>query len=229
MQKRFGNRCLVCGKLLTQLSQLETRMCGEECAQRKREDSALRALRMKRYEPRARRAAVITVKAAQPCEPTKAALRKKRRRLRGLSKRQLLRDLEAAKEKIERLKVVTRSLPKIHPFYSSQEWKELRYFVLRVYGRVCMACGTTAGAMNVDHIMPISRAVERKLDPRNLQILCPPCNAGKSNRDATDYRAPAQLAALETALLSRPRLRVETSFPFAGRVRNEEAGKVQDS
>lgn len=76
-------------------------------------------------------------------------------------------------------------------FYLSKEWKELRYKVLVAHGGRCMACGMTAKdgvKIHVDHIKPRSRWPELELEPSNLQILCEPCNIGKLNYDATDWR-----------------------------------------
>jgi 5-methylcytosine-specific restriction endonuclease McrA len=69
----------------------------------------------------------------------------------------------------------------IRRFYRSAEWKRARYAVLARQPR-CATCGATAqdGArMNVDHIRPLSRRWDLRLDPRNLQTLCASCNWGK--------------------------------------------------
>lgn len=82
-------------------------------------------------------------------------------------------------------------------FYASREWKQLRYATLVKHGARCMCCGVSAadGArINVDHIQPISKAWDRRLDPSNLQVLCGSCNAGKAAWDQTDWRPqPATL------------------------------------
>ena len=77
---------------------------------------------------------------------------------------------------------------KIAAFYQSYEWRRLRYFVLKNYGRKCMLCGTTEGAMHGDHIKPLRKYWELRLDPENIQILCEVCNHGKGNWDETDWR-----------------------------------------
>lgn len=77
---------------------------------------------------------------------------------------------------------------RIKQFYLSYEWRRLRYFVLKNYGRVCMLCGTTEGAMHGDHIKPLRKYWELRLDPENIQILCEVCNHGKGNWDETDWR-----------------------------------------
>ncbi len=76
-------------------------------------------------------------------------------------------------------------------FYESREWLELRYAVLKQYGARCMVCGATRGDgvhMHVDHIKPRSKYPELELEQSNLQVLCKPCNKGKSNKDETDWR-----------------------------------------
>lgn len=81
-------------------------------------------------------------------------------------------------------------------FYRSPEWKQLRYETLVKYGPRCQCCGATTrdgATMNVDHIIPISKAWDRRLDPTNLQILCATCNHGKTNRDQTDWREQPEL------------------------------------
>jgi 5-methylcytosine-specific restriction endonuclease McrA len=73
-------------------------------------------------------------------------------------------------------------------FYETRAWAHLRYEALRVYGRKCSLCGTTAGEMHVDHIKPRSKNPELALVFGNLQVLCRDCNMGKSNKDETDWR-----------------------------------------
>ena len=76
-------------------------------------------------------------------------------------------------------------------FYKSREWKEFRYQVLTRLGARCQACGVTpaqGAIMNVDHIVPISKAWERRLDMTNMQVLCASCNRGKGAHDQTDWR-----------------------------------------
>lgn len=77
---------------------------------------------------------------------------------------------------------------KAEGFYSSREWRELRYLAIRFWGRKCMACGRTEGEMHVDHIKPrvIYPMLELVFD--NLQILCRDCNMGKSYKDDKDWR-----------------------------------------
>jgi len=75
-------------------------------------------------------------------------------------------------------------------FYSTWAWRKLRYKVLTHYGATCMACNASGKGvvMSVDHIDPRSLYPEKELDFENMQILCMPCNMGKSNTDFTDWR-----------------------------------------
>jgi 5-methylcytosine-specific restriction endonuclease McrA len=77
-------------------------------------------------------------------------------------------------------------------FYESREWLELRYRVLKKYGRTCMLCGHKNGRIHVDHIKPRSKYPQLALVESNLQVLCEACNLGKSNKDETDWR-PASI------------------------------------
>lgn len=72
-------------------------------------------------------------------------------------------------------------------FYRSPEWRKLRYEVLVSYEKKCMICGNT-DKLHVDHIKPMSKFPELKLDFNNLQILCEDCNMGKGNRCDKDFR-----------------------------------------
>ena len=76
-------------------------------------------------------------------------------------------------------------------FYDSRDWLELRYDVLRKYGRRCMCCGATPKdgiSIHVYHIKPRAKYPNLALDFNNLQVLCELCNKGKRHRDNTDFR-----------------------------------------
>ncbi len=76
-------------------------------------------------------------------------------------------------------------------FYNSREWKQVRYFALEKYGNSCQCCGATPRKgiqIHVDHIKPRSLFPDLSLDVNNLQILCEPCNIGKSNVYQKDWR-----------------------------------------
>lgn len=76
-------------------------------------------------------------------------------------------------------------------FYTSREWRELRYRVLRKHGSSCMCCGKNykdhGVVIHVDHIKPRSKFPELSLEFTNLQVLCEDCNIGKSNKFADDW------------------------------------------
>src|SRR3990167_1854470 len=76
-------------------------------------------------------------------------------------------------------------------FYSSREWAELRYSVLKTYGRKCMLCGAEDVQINVDHIKPRKLYPHLQLEFTNCQVLCASCNKGKGNWDETDWRSSA--------------------------------------
>jgi hypothetical protein len=79
-------------------------------------------------------------------------------------------------------------------FFHSREWKELRYIAIKRDGRRCLACGrgpVDGIVIHVDHIVPISKDWSKRLDIRNLQVLCEDCNIGKSNKDSTNWTRPS--------------------------------------
>jgi hypothetical protein len=77
-------------------------------------------------------------------------------------------------------------------FYVSEEWRKLRYKVLKKFKGCCCLCGRSyqknGVVIHVDHIKPRSKYPELELDEDNLQLLCEDCNLGKSNRDSIDWR-----------------------------------------
>jgi 5-methylcytosine-specific restriction endonuclease McrA len=76
-------------------------------------------------------------------------------------------------------------------FYASYAWARLRYKALVESKGKCQACGRGAAdgvVIHVDHVVPISKCWERRLDRGNLQILCGPCNWAKSNTSNEDWR-----------------------------------------
>lgn len=80
-------------------------------------------------------------------------------------------------------------------FYSSKEWRQLRYMVLKHYGGACMLCGRTSRhhgvVIHVDHIKPRARCPDLSLRFDNLQVLCEDCNLGKMTQ-FDDWRPPSQ-------------------------------------
>ena len=80
---------------------------------------------------------------------------------------------------------------KIDRFYASYEWRRLRYSTLKELGFRCLACGRSVkegAVIHVDHIKPLRKNWELRLDPNNLQPLCDLCNHGKGNWDESDLR-----------------------------------------
>jgi 5-methylcytosine-specific restriction endonuclease McrA len=84
-------------------------------------------------------------------------------------------------------------------FYASRAWRSLRFKILAANAKrnngicCCELCGRSrrdGAILHVDHILPLSKCWERRLDPTNLQIFCDSCNLGKSNKDDTDFRPP---------------------------------------
>jgi hypothetical protein len=77
------------------------------------------------------------------------------------------------------------------PFFSSPEWRRVRYEALKGADGVCQCCGAPPQRdkpLHVDHIKPRSRFPDLALDPDNLQVLCVDCNLGKGASDQTDWR-----------------------------------------
>jgi 5-methylcytosine-specific restriction endonuclease McrA len=87
-------------------------------------------------------------------------------------------------------------------FYASAAWRRLRYRALadnavRNGGvarcELCAAPAAQGEPLHADHIEPLSKNWDRRLDRTNIQIMCGPCNMGKSNKDTIDWR-PTTLA-----------------------------------
>lgn len=84
-------------------------------------------------------------------------------------------------------------------FYSSTEWRQVRYLALKLSEGCCMCCGTRASRgspLHVDHIVPRWRRPDLSLSLANLQILCEDCNIGKGAWDETDWRPPTRRCTL---------------------------------
>ena len=69
---------------------------------------------------------------------------------------------------------------KLHNFYNSREWKDLRVQVKKELTPMCPVCGAEDN-LHVDHIRPIRHFFEERLNPNNLQILCGDCNLEKGS------------------------------------------------
>lgn len=108
--------------------------------------------------------------------------------------------LDAQKAKHGSKPVKAPSVASKGEFYKSWEWRTLRMEAIKQHGRSCQCCGATPGMFDaagqpvricVDHIKPISKHWNLRLQLTNLQILCDECNQGKGNWDETDYRPSA--------------------------------------
>ena len=95
-------------------------------------------------------------------------------------------------------------------FYSSKEWRNIRYQVIKKNSGECMACGRSKKVhgivIHVDHIKPRSKHPRLALCFENLQLLCKDCNSGKSNTDETDWRPVTTdyEIALDKAMINNP-------------------------
>lgn len=80
----------------------------------------------------------------------------------------------------------------VRNFYRSWEWKKARYQAFQIHGRRCACCGATPDdgrtRIVVDHIQPLRKRWDLRLDQTNLQVLRNDCNMGKGTDDETDYR-----------------------------------------
>ncbi len=74
-------------------------------------------------------------------------------------------------------------------FYSTDAWIKLRFDVLKDATH-CLCCGASKkeARLTADHVKPIWKHPELKLDKGNLQVLCMLCNKGKGGRNETDFR-----------------------------------------
>jgi len=80
---------------------------------------------------------------------------------------------------------------KAQALYNSDEWRALRYEVLKEQNGCCQLCGRSRKdgvVLHVDHIIPLSVDWSKRFDKNNLQVLCADCNLGKSNKDTIDWR-----------------------------------------
>jgi len=82
--------------------------------------------------------------------------------------------------------------------YKSEIWKAARLAACQRANWRCQNCGCNVRAKHqarVDHIEPVRDNIARALDPNNLRVLCPRCDAArhaeKGNR--TTPRQPVGL------------------------------------
>jgi len=79
----------------------------------------------------------------------------------------------------------TKRNPKYAQFYRSREWKTLRAVKLSQSNYMCDECkakGVVSLAVDVHHVIPISRAWDKRLDIDNLKCLCVKCHNEVHNR-----------------------------------------------
>jgi 5-methylcytosine-specific restriction enzyme A len=64
-------------------------------------------------------------------------------------------------------------------FYQSPEWKKIRIVVLKRDHFACQLCGVNIsrrGSSRVDHIIPLKKNWDLRLETSNLRSLCAPCD-----------------------------------------------------
>lgn len=175
------------GKILINTDPAQAKASREWQAQRDAKKKARRNAKRDRFEKQVSDALAAGV-TVQQVAPGPMRHRSKRE-----EKRSIAFELELARAKIVELE---RQLAKFQAwnnstFYDSPAWHKLRYEALKRTGGHCELCNSSKAdgvTIQVDHIKPRSKFPELELDPSNLQVLCRPCNMGKSNRDATDWR-----------------------------------------
>jgi hypothetical protein len=69
---------------------------------------------------------------------------------------------------------------RLHNFYQSKAWRDLRDSIKRNLTKMCPVCGSEENLV-VDHIKPLRFFWEERLNPDNLQILCGDCNKEKGS------------------------------------------------
>lgn len=120
----------------------------------------------------------------------KQRIGKERRRRKRAEKAKALQ--ERVSQQAKKIRLLKQGKERGDGFYESRRWQELRYRVLRFWGRVCMCCGASGCELHVDHIKPRSKHPELEMSFDNLQVLCRACNLGKGNTDEIDYRPKAR-------------------------------------
>lgn len=78
-------------------------------------------------------------------------------------------------------------------FYASWDWKKKRMEALLIHGHRCQSCGASPANLKsvrlvVDHIKPIRKHWDLRLEITNLQVLCDDCNMGKGSWLERDFR-----------------------------------------
>jgi len=69
---------------------------------------------------------------------------------------------------------------KLHEFYNSKEWKELRSSVKKELTNMCPVCGSEDNLV-AEHIKPVRHFWKERLNRENIQLLCHDCNLEKGS------------------------------------------------
>jgi 5-methylcytosine-specific restriction endonuclease McrA len=77
--------------------------------------------------------------------------------------------------------------------YTSSQWRRL----CEMHANRCLACGSSALPLTVDHVVPLSRGGRNTIE--NIQPLCGPCNSRKGTQ-TIDYRINRQKTETVTQL-----------------------------
>jgi 5-methylcytosine-specific restriction endonuclease McrA len=122
-------------------------------------------------------------------------VKKRRAHFRAVLDKRLGKDtVDALLPSVQQAKPVSKPKRKAKDnFYSSWEWKGVRYEALLLHGRRCQCCGWSptdggTGYLVVDHIKPKANYPHLALDINNLQVLCNDCNMGKARKHEHDFR-----------------------------------------
>jgi len=81
------------------------------------------------------------------------------------------------------------------PNWAYQKGELYQYENIKAYIRdrdnyTCQYCGTKAGVMTVDHILPQSRYPDQKRNTKNMVCACKKCNIEKGKKTAAEYGYP---------------------------------------
>jgi 5-methylcytosine-specific restriction endonuclease McrA len=113
-----------------------------------------------------------------------------RRKAVKASKTKLKEKLKATNITLLNNYTISKYVPNMgNKFYSTKEWRELRWQVLSTSTGQCSVCGRSHKVhkviLHVDHILPRSKYPELELSLNNMQVLCEDCNLGKGAKIQT--------------------------------------------
>lgn len=72
-------------------------------------------------------------------------------------------------------------------FYRSRDWRNMCKCIIARDGHVCAYCGATNTGLCVSHAIPLIKAWNWRLHPKNLQVVCKNCLAEKGNMTPGEY------------------------------------------